>query len=228
MCVDQALTGTSVRQPDKSRKNTDYLHKKKYKRKRNLPAVTLTAVRNTGNPNRPNIIKYDNDMYMIGDHTDPANPLGIAQYLNCAIKTSGYRNNCKLVKVAVNTQKMYVTKVTAPTVNVGEQLFTPYGRGRIIPKHAIRQSRPPSLIPTTVPSVRTPATQLISIPALPNISEVEVVPHITPILPKHYGYSADSLGRLRCALKVPGGCAVIICHTSATRPSRRRRQLRIC
>ena len=48
------------------------------------------------------IIKYDNDLYMIGDHTDPTSPLGIAQYLNCAMRSSGSSNNCKLVKVAIN------------------------------------------------------------------------------------------------------------------------------
>ena len=64
MCVDLALTGTSVRQPHKHRENTDYAHKKKYKRKRHLPAVTINAVRNTGNPNHPNasVSLYDETM----------------------------------------------------------------------------------------------------------------------------------------------------------------------
>ena len=51
------------------------------------------------------IIKYDNDMHMIGDHTGRTNLMGIAQYLDCAIKTSGYKNNSKIVKITVNIQK---------------------------------------------------------------------------------------------------------------------------
>ena len=65
MWVDLALTGTSVRQPHKHRKNTDYIHKKSHMRIRHLPAVTLTAVRNTGNPNHPNArvsLLYDETM----------------------------------------------------------------------------------------------------------------------------------------------------------------------
>ena len=171
----------------KTEKNcTDYIQRKKPKRKRHLPAVTFTAVHFTGNPSHPNarvslryvesmgvsvfvagaplrrndyvslyavkeiltgdqyrarypkgatnlteaqlwdkdyIIKYDNDMYMIGDHTEPQNPAGIAQYLNCAMRSSGMKKHCKLVKVTINGQKMYVAKITARSVNV-EQLFS--------------------------------------------------------------------------------------------------------
>ena len=65
MCVDIALTGTSVKQKHKHRENTDYIHKKKCMRKSHLPAVTLNAVRNTGNPNNPNArvsLLYDQTM----------------------------------------------------------------------------------------------------------------------------------------------------------------------
>ena len=80
------------------------------------------------------IIKYDNYLYMI-DYTNPANPLGNAQYLNCAMKSRLDR---------INNEKMIVVKITVPVVNVGQQLFTSYGRELIIPKRALRHSCPPS------------------------------------------------------------------------------------
>ena len=130
---------------------------------------------------------------MIGDHTDPTNPLGIAQYLNCAMRSSGSRNNCKPVKVAINTQKMYVAKITARVVNVDEQLFTAYGRGRIIPKHALRKSCQPSLLHTTVPCVGKPVTQSISIPTMSDTSENEELPYTVPIKQTNVEYSIDSV-----------------------------------
>ena len=76
------------------------------------------------------IIKYDNHLYIIGDHSDPANPLGIAQYFNSAMRSSGSRNYYKLVKVTIINEKMFVTKITVPAINVGQQLLTPYARLR--------------------------------------------------------------------------------------------------
>ena len=149
------------------------------------------------------IIKYDNDLYMIGDHTDPTIPLGIAQYLNCAMRLSGSSNNCKLVQVTINNQKMYVAKVTARIVNVGEQLFTPYGKGRIIPKHTNRQSCLPSLLHTTVSYEVKLVTQSIIIPKMSDTSEVEELPHTAPIVPKHYGYSTDSLWEITICIEGP-------------------------
>ena len=127
------------------------------------------------------IIKYGNDMYMIGDHTDPINPLGIAQYLNCAMRSSGSRNSCKLVKITINNQKMFVAKIAAQVVNVGQKLFTPCGRG------------PPSLLHPTVPHARNHDTQSTSIPTISDTSEVEIMLHNAPITLQ------TVYGRLRCA-----------------------------
>ena len=45
------------------------------------------------------IIKYDNDMIMIGDQTNPEDPMGIAQYLNCAMSSSGSMNNANFSRL---------------------------------------------------------------------------------------------------------------------------------
>ena len=127
--VDITSIQHTSRGSNHQRINADYIQRKR-KRIKHLPAVTLTAVRSTGNPNHHNtrvllqysdtmgvsvfvafyavkgeligdqysarypvgvksltdehrrdkdcIIKYDNDLYMIGDHTEPKNSLGIA------------------------------------------------------------------------------------------------------------------------------------------------------
>ena len=68
--------------------------------------------------NKDYIIKYNNDMYMIGDHTNPKNPSGIAQYLNCAMKSSGRRNNCKRVNVIINKEKIVAAKITVRSLKL--------------------------------------------------------------------------------------------------------------
>ena len=65
MCVGIDPTEASMRQTHNQRINTDYIHKKKRKRTKHLPAVTLNAVRNTDNPNHPNtrvLLRYDETM----------------------------------------------------------------------------------------------------------------------------------------------------------------------
>ena len=147
------------------------------------------------------MIKCDNDRYVIGDHTNSANPLGIAQYLNCAMRSSGSKNNCKLIRVTMNKEEMFVAKITVPVVNVGQQLFTPYGRSLIIPKHAFRQAYPPSLLHTIAPNAGEPAIQSISIPTMPDTTEVEGLPHTAAIVPKHYGYSTDRLWEITMCIE---------------------------
>ena len=87
---------------------------------------------------------------------------------------------------------MFVAKITAPVVNVGQQLFTPYGRGLIIPKHAPRQSCPPSLLHMIVLDVEK-IVQQPTVITRSDTSDTELVPHTAPVMPKHYGYSTDSL-----------------------------------
>ena len=129
------------------------------------------------------IIRYQSDLYMIGDHTTPNYPLGIAQYLNCSLKYSGIRNNFKLVKVIIKMEKIFVAKITASVVKVGEQLFTPYGRGLIIPKRVIRQPRPPSLVNTLVPHEVAAALAPNSTMVMSDSSDVELMPHTATIVP---------------------------------------------
>ena len=52
------------------------------------------------------IIRYNNDMYVIGDHTNPKN-------------ASGRRNNCKLAMVILKKEQIFVAKITVPAVKVG-------------------------------------------------------------------------------------------------------------
>ena len=54
MSVDADPNGAVVRQLRKQRSNPGYIHKKKPKRAKHLPAVTLNAVRCPGNPDHPN------------------------------------------------------------------------------------------------------------------------------------------------------------------------------
>ena len=96
---------------------------------------------------------------------------------------------------------MYVTKFTARAANVGEQLFTLYGRGRIVPKHAIRQSCPPSLLHKTVPYVGKPVEESIKIPTMSDTLEIEEMTRTAPIVPKHYGYSTDSLWEITMCIE---------------------------
>ena len=67
--------------------------------------VGVTSLTDEYRRDKDYIIKYDNDLYLVGDHTEPLNPLGIAQYLNCAMRSSGPRNNCKLVKDIIDGKK---------------------------------------------------------------------------------------------------------------------------
>ena len=165
------------------------------------------------------IIKYDNDLYLVGDHREPHNPLGIAQFLNCAIRSAGQKNNSKLVKVLIDGKKMFVAKITARNVNVGQQLFTPYGRGFIIPKNAVPPSCPPTLRLTMAPSIPLQVSlSTCHTPLLPrknsNVSCLytstsctptsdgsfcEVLPHTTT-LRHRYGYSTDSLWEITMTL----------------------------
>ena len=113
---------------------------------------------------------------------------------------------------------MYVAKIIARIVNVGQQLFTPYGRGFIIPKHALPPSCPPTLLSQTAVSVSKhasspscPPTLLLkravnlqhldthtsSIPTSVD-SGYEIIQHT--ILQKRYGYSTDSLWEITMTL----------------------------
>ena len=42
--------------------------------------VGVTSLTTEHRRDKDNIVKYDSNLYMIGDHTKPKNPLGIAQY----------------------------------------------------------------------------------------------------------------------------------------------------
>ena len=69
----------------------------KYRERYPIGATTLTDAQLR---DKDYIIKWD--LYKIGNHTNPENPSGIAQYLNIAMRSSGSRNNCKLVRVTIN------------------------------------------------------------------------------------------------------------------------------
>ena len=89
-------------------------------------------------------MRYNNDLYQVGDHTEPRNPLGIAQFLNCAMKESGMRK--KIVPKLINKERKFVAKITVPIVNVVQPLCTTYGGRLLIPKHKLQHPCPPSLL----------------------------------------------------------------------------------
>ena len=63
--MDVAQNGAVVRQTHTKRLNADYIHKKKPKRIKTLPAGTLNAVLSMGNPTHPNTrvsLRYDETM----------------------------------------------------------------------------------------------------------------------------------------------------------------------
>ena len=110
---------------------------------------------------------------------------------------------------------MYVAKITARSVSVGEQLFTPYGRGQIIAKHLIKQSCRPLLLQTPTPHVVKPVLQTIISPILSATSDVEFVPHIAPTLSKHYGYSTDC--QWENTMRIPGAREICRNHMAYNR-----------
>ena len=188
--------------------------------------VGVTALTGEHRRDKDYLIKYDSNLYMIGDHTEPKNHLGDAQYLNCTMRSSGARNIYKLVKVTINNQKMYVAKITARAVNVGQHLFTPYGKDLLIPTHALSQSCPPSLVPKTAVHVLHPAIQPSSIP-ISDESDCEMMPHTTTLMTKHYGYSTDSLWEITMSLEGDRESRRNHISHMVTRPPWRRRQRRI-
>ena len=150
------------------------------------------------------IIKYDSNHYIIGDHREPMNPLGVAQYFNCSKGSSRIPNNCKLIPVTIGGEKMFVGKITATVVNVDQQLFAAYNRGLVIPKHVIRQPSPPQLS-TTAKVTKTSTAVASTTPNTPDVT------YITPpqgdycvVVPqaKCYGYSSDSLWEI--TMCIPG------------------------
>ena len=133
------------------------------------------------------IIMYSHDMYLIGDHTNPLNPLNplaTTQYLKGTMRPSGLRNNFKLVKVTIDEEKMFQAKITALVVNFGQQLFTPYGKRFIISKRTIRQSFPISHLHTVVQAVK-PVTQPSSISTMTQFQNMNIT--------TYYYYSAVTL-----------------------------------
>ena len=81
-----------------------------------------------------------------------------------------------------------------------QQRLSTSANNLIIPKHALRQSCPTSLLRRTAVHVLHPAIQPSSKP-ISDDSECEILPHTTTILSKKYGYSTDSLWEITMSLE---------------------------
>ena len=141
---------------------------------------------------------------MIGDHTNPTNSLGIAQYLNCAMWSSGSRNNCKLVRVTINIEKV-CGKNHSPGCKSWPAIIRTI-RKRPNYSEAVSLSVLPALANTCDSSkcgetCHTTRQYTNSV----SHSRFEIMPYTTVIVPKHYGYSTDSLWKITMRMEVARG-----------------------
>ena len=95
---------------------------------------------------------------------------------------------------------MFVAKIITLVVNVDQQIFAPYGRGLIIPKHSLRQWCPPLLLHTISQHVGNPVIQSNITPTISETSNVVHIPQMSPIVPKHYGYSKDNIWEITMSM----------------------------